>query len=84
MHQSKTEISIFSNISDYAKKDQEETVQVFTPLLGKELSFVNSNFLLDATEAPSVDVLNLLFIVYLVTSMVVYEKNKVYSSCFLR
>lgn len=72
----KSGISIFVDISDYSKKEKEATRLSFLPLQGIRPQFVNSDFLLQATETASVDALNLVFIAYVAISLIFYEKKQ--------
>lgn len=69
------EISIFQDTSEYTRRNLQAAAQAFKPLLGKQLSFVNSDTFFNATESAVTDFLILGVLFYLTVSMVVYEKE---------
>lgn len=73
---SKAKVSIFQRDSGYANKDKIATRKAFKPFKNVHPEFVNSDFLLTATENPAVDFLNLLFIGFVVVSLFSYEKRQ--------
>ena len=69
------EISIFQDTSEYTRRNLQAAARAFAPLIGRQLSFVNSDTFLNATESAVTDVLVLGVLFYLMVSMVVYEKE---------
>ncbi len=68
-------VSIFQNTSDYTKREIQAYADAFSPLIGTKLSFVNSDTFLSATEFAVTDLLVLAVLFYIVSSMVIYEKE---------
>lgn len=66
----------------YTKRDQQLTAQAFSALEGRKLVFLNSRSVTDATEMVSVDVLAIMFMLFLVVSVVFFEKESGLFSLF--
>ncbi|MDR2670676.1 MAG: hypothetical protein LBC26_03015, partial [Oscillospiraceae bacterium] len=71
-----TQISIFSEDDPFIRRSVQKTAEAFRPLTGRVLSFVNSRTFREATDFPATDVTVVMLLLYMVMTLVVFEKEK--------
>lgn len=72
----RSSVSIFQSASEYSKKDAQKTAEDFVVLEGTEPGITASMSFEEAVEFSATDILVLLMMVLIVTSLVVSEKQK--------